>query len=42
MLNLPTSEENKNGLNFVFVTDEAFALHKNLLKPFAHCSLSQK
>uniref|UniRef100_A0A5G3JZG2 DDE Tnp4 domain-containing protein n=1 Tax=Xenopus tropicalis TaxID=8364 RepID=A0A5G3JZG2_XENTR len=33
-LNLPTNAETKEGLNFVFVGDEAFGLHENLLKPF--------
>ncbi|XP_040203872.1 putative nuclease HARBI1 [Rana temporaria] len=33
-LNLPPAEENVEGLNFVFVADEAFALGENILKPF--------
>ncbi|XP_042867517.1 putative nuclease HARBI1 [Penaeus japonicus] len=34
-LNLPSADMNKEGLNFVFLGDDAFALHENLLKPFA-------
>ncbi|XP_077344185.1 uncharacterized protein LOC143988458 [Lithobates pipiens] len=33
-LNLPPAEENVEGLNFVFVADEAFALGEHLMKPF--------
>ncbi|XP_068121499.1 uncharacterized protein [Hyperolius riggenbachi] len=33
-LGLPSNAETEFGLNFVFVGDEAFALHENLLKPF--------
>lgn len=34
MLNLPPTSDTKDHLNFVFVTDESFALHENLLTPF--------
>lgn len=33
-LNLPSNEKTKHNLNFVFVADDAFALHENILKPF--------
>lgn len=33
-LHLPSREATKHGLNFVFIGDEAFALHKHLMKPF--------
>jgi hypothetical protein len=33
-LNLPSTDVTKEILNFVFVADDAFALHKHLLKPF--------
>lgn len=33
-LNLPTTDMTKEGFNFVFVGDDAFALHEHLLKPF--------
>ncbi|XP_063775895.1 uncharacterized protein LOC134911792 [Pseudophryne corroboree] len=32
-LNLPSREQTKHSLNFVLVADEAFALHKNIMKP---------
>lgn len=39
-LNLPEKIECKENLNFVFIGDEAFALHKHLLKPFSQSSLN--
>ena len=33
-LRLPPAQDNVEGLNFVFVADEAFALGEHLLKPF--------
>lgn len=39
-LNLPTNEENEEGLNFVFIGDEAFALHDNILKPYSQRHLN--
>jgi hypothetical protein len=33
-LNLPTNSECDEGLNFVFIADEAFALEKHILKPY--------
>ncbi|XP_018431177.1 PREDICTED: putative nuclease HARBI1 [Nanorana parkeri] len=34
-LKLPDSTETKEGLNFVFVTDEAFALDDHILRPYS-------
>lgn len=34
-LNLPENEEYDEGLNFVFVADEAFSLHEHILKPYS-------
>lgn len=39
-LNLPKNNDNVGNLNFVFIGDEAFALHQNLLKPFPHRDLT--
>ncbi|XP_018118360.1 protein ANTAGONIST OF LIKE HETEROCHROMATIN PROTEIN 1-like [Xenopus laevis] len=39
-LQLPSNSETKEGLNFVFVADEAFALHENLIKPFPQKTLT--
>ncbi|XP_063791580.1 uncharacterized protein LOC134947337 [Pseudophryne corroboree] len=33
-LNLLSREQTQHGLNFVFVADEAFALHENIMKPY--------
>lgn len=33
-LNLPDGNENDEGLNFVFLGDDAFPLHDHILKPF--------
>lgn len=33
-LNLPKNSETTCGLNFVFVADDAFALHRHILKPY--------
>lgn len=38
-LNLPENEENE-GLNFVFVADEAFSLHKHIIKPYSQRNLT--
>lgn len=39
-LNLPTVEETKHNLNFVFLGDEAFSLTKNFLRPFPQKELT--
>lgn len=36
----PTQDETKANLNFVIIGDEAFALHKHVLKPFSQKELS--
>lgn len=41
-LNLPDNNETTENLNFVFISDEAFALHKNLLKPFPQQALNHQ
>ncbi|XP_063794791.1 uncharacterized protein LOC134956748 [Pseudophryne corroboree] len=41
-LHLPEAESCKNGMNFVFVADEAFALHEHILKPFPQRSLTHE
>ncbi|KAM4019359.1 uncharacterized protein ACNLHF_000061 [Anomaloglossus baeobatrachus] len=41
-LHLPTNSETTGNLNFVFVGDEAFPLHANLLKPFPQNALTQE
>ncbi|XP_072011049.1 putative nuclease HARBI1 [Engystomops pustulosus] len=41
-LNLPTREDTKQNLNFVFIGDEAFPLHKHLLKPFPQRQLNKE
>lgn len=33
---------NKNNMNFVFVADDAFALHKNVIKPYPQRNLTQE
>lgn len=40
LLNLPPKEETVEGLNFVFVADDAFALSEHVLKPFPMKNLS--
>lgn len=39
-LNLPSTDDTTENLNFVFVADEAFALHENILKPYPQKNLS--
>lgn len=39
-LNLPDNVENEYGLNSIFIGDEAFALHKHILKPFPQRDLT--
>ncbi|XP_069824530.1 uncharacterized protein [Dendropsophus ebraccatus] len=39
-LGLPSNDENKENLNFVFIGDEAFPLHPHLMKPFPQKSLN--
>ncbi|KAM4026827.1 uncharacterized protein ACNLHF_022691 [Anomaloglossus baeobatrachus] len=39
-LNLPPNSETRDNLNFVFVSDEAFPLHANLVKPFPQKSFT--
>jgi hypothetical protein len=39
-LNLPENNETCENLNFVFISDEAFALHKHLLKPHSQQDLN--
>ncbi|XP_063780073.1 sorting nexin-16 isoform X1 [Pseudophryne corroboree] len=34
-IHLPPVEQTKNGLGFMFVADEAFALHEHIMKPYA-------
>ncbi|XP_073533020.1 uncharacterized protein [Phyllobates terribilis] len=41
-LHLPPNSETTGNLNFVFVGDEAFPLHPNLIKPFPQKSLTQE
>lgn len=41
-LYLPTQEATKQDKNFVFVAAEAFALHKNLMKPFPLKALTKE
>lgn len=37
---MPSNEENDENLNFCFVSDEAFALHEHVLKPYPQKNLS--
>ncbi|XP_026481681.1 uncharacterized protein LOC113388523 [Ctenocephalides felis] len=39
-LNIPQTVDNIEHLNFVFVGDEAFALHSHILKPFSQVELT--
>lgn len=39
-LNLPKPEQNVENLNYVFVADDAFGLHKNIVKPFPQNNLT--
>lgn len=39
-LNLPSTDDTTENLNFVFVADEAFALPENILKPYPQKKLS--
>lgn len=41
-LHLPSNDETKDNLNFVFVADDAFALHENILKPFPGNNLTNE
>ncbi|CAH1962840.1 unnamed protein product [Acanthoscelides obtectus] len=41
-LNLPSNDVTKHNLNFVFVADDAFALHENILKPFPGNNLTKE
>ncbi|XP_069618541.1 uncharacterized protein [Ranitomeya imitator] len=41
-LHLPPNSETRGNLNFVFVGDEAFPLHPNLIKPFPQKSLTEE
>lgn len=41
-LNLPDANENDEGLNFVFVADDAFPLHNNILKPLSQKNLTKE
>lgn len=39
-LNLPDNNCTRNNMNFVFVSDDAFALHPNIIKPYSDKSLT--
>ncbi|XP_063819192.1 putative nuclease HARBI1 [Pseudophryne corroboree] len=41
-LNLPSREQTKHSLYFVFVADEAFALHENIMKPYPQRHLTRE
>ena len=41
-LKLPKTQRTKNGMNFVFVGDDAFPLHKHLMKPFPQKKLTRE
>lgn len=41
-LQLPDNNKTVNNLNFVFLGDEAFALHENILKPYAQRELTEE
>ncbi|KAB0805310.1 hypothetical protein PPYR_02280 [Photinus pyralis] len=41
-LNLPKNEKTAEHMNFVFIADDAFALHKNLIKPYPFKGLSKQ
>lgn len=41
-LKLPSNDRTISKMNFVFVADDAFALHENILKPFPEKSLSKE
>ncbi|XP_041982633.1 protein ANTAGONIST OF LIKE HETEROCHROMATIN PROTEIN 1-like [Aricia agestis] len=41
-LNLPPNNMNKNNMNFVFVADDAFALHENVIKPYPQRNLTRE
>ncbi|XP_041436151.1 uncharacterized protein LOC121399464 [Xenopus laevis] len=41
-LHLPSNSDSREGMNYVFVADEAFALHKHVLKPFPQKNLSRE
>jgi len=41
-LQLPDNNETVNNLNFVFLGDEAFALHDNILKPYPQRELTEE
>jgi hypothetical protein len=39
-LNLPSNDVTKGNFNFIFVGDDAFVLHKHLLKPLSATNFS--
>ncbi|XP_063786092.1 uncharacterized protein LOC134934633 [Pseudophryne corroboree] len=41
-LDLPKAEDCMHGLNYVFVADEAFALHEHIMKPYPQRNLSKE
>ncbi|CAN2391161.1 hypothetical protein PRIEUP_LOCUS1200, partial [Pristimantis euphronides] len=41
-LQLPANEDTQQNLHFVFIGDEAFPLHKHLLKPFPETPLTEE
>lgn len=41
-LSLPPNNMNKNNMNFVFVADDAFALHENVIKPYPQRNLTRE
>uniref|UniRef100_A0A803JJM1 DDE Tnp4 domain-containing protein n=1 Tax=Xenopus tropicalis TaxID=8364 RepID=A0A803JJM1_XENTR len=41
-LHLPSNSDSREGLNYAFVADEAFALHKHILKPFPQKHLTME
>uniref|UniRef100_A0A803KDN9 DDE Tnp4 domain-containing protein n=1 Tax=Xenopus tropicalis TaxID=8364 RepID=A0A803KDN9_XENTR len=41
-LHVPSNSDSREGLNYAFVADEAFALHKHILKPFPQKHLTME
>lgn len=39
---MPCRKDTKHGLNFVFLADEAFALHENIMKPYPQRQLTKE